>query len=93
MIDESLKRRFGAIAIRKGFITKEQFMAAMAMQIENDLKGKQPKLIGSVLTDLGYMTAEQVGQVIGSMAKPDAPACPECGTLMLICSNCGAYLR
>ena len=93
MIDEGLRRRFGDIAIRKGFINKEQFIEAMAFQIENELEGRQPKLIGSVLTDMGYLTREQVDEVIGVMAKPDVPQCPECGTLLLTCSNCGAYLR
>ena len=55
MIDEGLRRRFGDIAIRKGFITKEQLIEAMTFQIENELEGKQPKLIGSILTDLGYL--------------------------------------
>ncbi|MFC1824932.1 hypothetical protein ACFL9T_19660 [Thermodesulfobacteriota bacterium] len=93
MIDEGLRKRFCDIAIRKGFITKEHFVKAMAFQIENELKGKQPRLIGSILNEKGYMTEEQIDEVIEVMAKPDIPKCPECGTMPLICSNCGAYLR
>ena len=93
MIDESLRQRFGEIAIRSGFITKEQFIEAMAIQIENEIEGIQPKLIGSILQEVGFMTDEQINQVIGTMAKPNVPKCPNCGILILQCSNCGAHLR
>jgi hypothetical protein len=93
MTDEGLRKRFGDIAIRKGFLTKEHFVEAMAFQIENELDGKQPKLIGSILMEKAYMTEEQVDDVIHVMAKPEIPKCPKCGTIPLVCSNCGAYLR
>ena len=93
MIDENLKQRFGELAIRLGFITKDQFIEAMAIQIENELEGTQPKLIGSILLDAGFMTTEQLDDVIKLMAKPDVPTCPNCGMLVLQCTNCGAHLR
>ena len=93
MLDENLKQRFGELAIRSGFITKDQFIEAMAIQIENELEGTQPKLIGSILLDVGYMTDEQIGEVTELMAKPAVPNCPNCGVLVLQCTNCGAHLR
>jgi len=93
MIDENLRQRFGDIAIRKQFITKDQFVEAMAFQIENELEGIQPKLIGSILRDMGYITAAQIDEVVSIMAKADVPVCPNCGILTLVCSNCGATIR
>jgi hypothetical protein len=93
MLEENIRERFGDIAIRKGFITKDQFIEAMAFQIENEMEGIQPKLIGSLLHDLGYMSEDQLDEIVESMTQPEVPLCPNCGILTLVCSNCGANIR
>ena len=93
MIDEVLKQRFGEIAIWLGFITKGQLIEAMTVQIENEREGAPPKLIGSILQEAGFITREQIDQVIESIDKPNVPKCPNCGILVLQCSNCGVHLR
>ena len=92
-IDGHLKKRFGAIAIQSRFVTKDQMIEAMTVQIEDETEGMQPKLIGSILQQAGFMTLEQVDQVIETMDRPNVPECPVCGTLALQCSNCGAHIR
>ena len=92
-MEENIRERFGDIAIRKGFITKDQFIEAMAFQIENEMEGIQPKLIGSLLMDLGYMSKEQLNEIVDTMTHPRVPLCPNCGILTLVCSNCGAHIR
>ncbi len=67
MSEEKLTKRFGAVAIKKGFITKDQFVEAMAMQIENDLEGTEPKHLGAILNTMEYMTDEQISEVLGAM--------------------------
>ena len=64
MDHKRLIKRFGVVAIERGFISKDQFVNAMAMQIENDLEGIQPKQLGSILKDMGYMTLEQINDVL-----------------------------
>jgi hypothetical protein len=64
MENRVLDKRFGAIAIEKGFITKEQFVEGMAMQIEDDIEGTEHRLIGSLLSNMGYMTSQQVHEVL-----------------------------
>ena len=66
---KKLIKRFGTVAVEKGFITKEQFVEAMGMQIENELEGIQPKLTGDVLVEMGYLTQDQVREVLRGMAK------------------------
>ena len=63
-----IQKRFGAIAIDKGFITKEQFVEAMAMQIENELEGKIIP-IGWILESMGYMTEQQIDEVLATLIK------------------------
>lgn len=67
MADKKSIKRFGAAAISKGFITKEQFVEAMAMQVEIDLEGPEPRALGSILISMGYMTGEQVDEVLESI--------------------------
>lgn len=70
MAEEKLIKRFGAIAIEKGFITKDQFVEAMAIQIENDLDGVKPKNLGTILNAMGYMTDEHVHVALKAMGIP-----------------------
>ena len=69
---ENPEKRFGTIAIEKGFITKDQFVEAMAVQIENDLEGIEHRLIGSILYSMDYMTDIQINEVLESMSKAKA---------------------
>ena len=80
------------MAVEKGFITKVQFFEAIEVQIESDLKGDQPELIGSILRELGHMTTRQIDEVVESMSKKQY-TCPNCGVMILECPNCGAILR
>ena len=70
MAEEKLIKRFGSIAIEKGFITKDQFIDAMAMQIENDLEGIKTKNLGTILKAMGYMTDEQIKEVVAALGIP-----------------------
>ncbi len=61
------EKRFGTLSVEKGYITKEQLLEAMRIQVEQDLDGIEHRLIGSLLLSMGYMTVEQVNEVIESI--------------------------
>jgi hypothetical protein len=65
-----LEKRFGTIAVEKGFTTKEQVLEAMNVQVSEDLDGKEHRRIGSILYSLGYITIPQINEVLESMQKP-----------------------
>jgi len=65
-----LEKRFGTIAVEKGFTTKEQIIEAMKQQVGEDLDGKEHRRIGSILYSLGYITIPQINEVLESMQKP-----------------------
>lgn len=66
---KAVEKRFGDIAIEMGFITEEQLEEATKVQMEQDADGLEHRLIGSILYGLGYMTIQQVNEVIESSKK------------------------
>ena len=61
--------RFGTIAVKKGFVTKEQVLEAMKIQMERDLDGLEHRLIGSILYSMGYITLPQIDEVAEDVKK------------------------
>ena len=63
------EKRFGVIAIEKGFITPDDLFKALKIQVREELEGSSHRLIGEVLLDQGCMTIAQVEEVLGVMEK------------------------
>ncbi|MBN2123792.1 MAG: hypothetical protein JW821_05845 [Deltaproteobacteria bacterium] len=59
------RRRFGFIAVENGFITIDQLIRGMTVQVREDTGDKRGRRIGEILQSLGYMTASQVDTVLG----------------------------
>jgi len=69
MTVEVQDKRFGVIAVEKGFITKERLFEALKIQIEEDLQKKKHNLIGLILIKLGYLTHDQADEILLAMKK------------------------
>ena len=67
MSEEKLDKRFGVVAIDKGFITLENLIEAMKIQILENLDGSDHRLIGQILWEEGYIKTEQINEVLESM--------------------------
>ena len=67
MSEGMLDKRFGAVAIDKGFITLENLIDAIKIQVIENLEGSDHRLIGQILWEKGYLTTEQINEVIESM--------------------------
>ena len=67
MSEGMLDKRFGAVAIEKGFITLENLIEAMRIQILENLDGSDHRLIGQILWEEGYIDSEQINEVLKSM--------------------------
>jgi hypothetical protein len=59
-------KRFGVVAVEKGFITKEQLFEALKIQVEEDLSGEPHTLIGIILIKL---TREEADDILLAMKK------------------------
>ena len=67
---QELDKRFGAIAIEKGFIRIDQLMDALEVQVREELSGIKHRLIGRILFDLRFMTFPQIREVLATMKSP-----------------------
>jgi hypothetical protein len=70
MVGIQRERRFGAVAVEMGFITIEQFLQAMNIQIQEDIETGEHRLLGMILVDMGAMTTKQVKEVLMAMGVP-----------------------
>ena len=69
MSDESkhvahYEKRFGVIAIEKGFITEKDLVHALTIQVREDIEKGTHQLIGELFLDLGIMDADQIEGVV-----------------------------
>ena len=65
----SYEERFGNIAIAKGFITSEDLLAALKMQVQEETEKKQHSLIGQILLEQVVISGEQIQQVLSELFK------------------------
>jgi hypothetical protein len=67
MPEGMLDKRFGAVAIDKRFISLEQLFEAMKIQISENAQGVEHRLIGQILWEKGYISTEQINEVLKEM--------------------------
>lgn len=60
-------RRFALIAVERGFISAEQAKSALAQQMDEDLANKPHRVIGAILMDNGWITAERIDSVLNEL--------------------------
>jgi len=60
---------FGVLAVEKSIITAGQLGKAVSVQMNEDLTGMRHRLLGQILVDLGYMTQEQVDEVLNTISE------------------------
>ena len=60
----AFEKRFGFIAVKKGFISVEELIEAMAIQIREELAKRRHRPIGQILVDLDYLSTGQVREVL-----------------------------
>jgi hypothetical protein len=57
-------RRFGQAAVERGFITPEQLKEALTEQVNDDLAKMPHRLLGDILFEKNFMTADQIEAVL-----------------------------
>ena len=66
---ENLEKRFGELAIEKGYITKNQLLEAFEVQVSDALNQKKRRLIGTILFDLGYINHQRIDIVLRELTQ------------------------
>jgi|APFre7841882654_1041346.scaffolds.fasta_scaffold541429_2 hypothetical protein len=64
-----LCRRFGTIAVKKGFVSADQIKEAFIEQLDDDLNRREHRLIGTILFEKDLMTWDQVNIVLKALFK------------------------
>ncbi|MCF8062199.1 MAG: hypothetical protein K9M82_06765 [Deltaproteobacteria bacterium] len=59
--------RFGVVAVERGFITPEQFVAALQVQVEENLNRSGHRLIGMILLEQGLLTLDQIDEILSEL--------------------------
>jgi hypothetical protein len=55
---------FGEVALDKKFVTPDQLYEALTIQARDKVEGRDEKLLGQILLELGYVNEDQVRVVL-----------------------------
>lgn len=69
METEHLEKRFGIVAVEKKFVTAEQVVEAMRIQVLEDVQNGKHRLIGRILLEQGILKLAQVDEVLETLGK------------------------
>ena len=61
------QRRFGLIALEKGFIKADQLYEALITQRAQETGGAERRRLGMILKDLGYLTVSQINEIMQTL--------------------------
>ena len=64
---KNIQKRFGVIAVEKGFISTEQLAEALVIQARENADKGEHRLLGQILLDLGYITEAQIEKVVETL--------------------------
>lgn len=67
VLESTVEPRFGDVAISKGFISVDQLVEAMTVQLTEEAEQDKHRLIGEILVDLGHMSRIQVQETLNTM--------------------------
>jgi len=58
------EKRFGVVAIEMGFITSDELINGLKVQVQEDVELGYHRLIGEIFLDRGDMSEEQIAEVL-----------------------------
>lgn len=69
METEHLEKRFGIVAIEKGFVRPDEIVDALRIQVKEDIESGRHRLIGRILLEQGKLSLSQVDEVLDILGK------------------------
>ncbi len=69
MASKNFRRRFGSLAVEKGFITLEQLFEAIKVQILEEVGADNHRLLGAILLEQNLITNPQIDSLLTSLGK------------------------
>lgn len=71
MTKEEIKLRFGTVAVKKSFVSLDQVIEALKIQLTENVEEEKSRPIGEILLSLGYMSESQIDEVLREMFGDD----------------------
>jgi hypothetical protein len=69
METDHLEKRFGIVAIEKGFVRADEIVDALRIQVKEDIETGRHRLIGRILLEQGKLTLPQIDEVLETLGK------------------------
>jgi K+ transporter len=66
---EHYEKRFGIVAIEKGFISSEDLIEALKVQVGEEIEIGKHRLLGAILLYQDKITARQIDDVVKTLFK------------------------
>ena len=66
---EHLEKRFGVLAVEKGYVTPDEVIEALKIQVMEDVEKGNHRPIGVILLEKGLITTSQLIDVLEIMGK------------------------
>ena len=66
---EEFESLFGNLAVKKGFITSEEFVQALENQVNEEIDNGHLRPVASILQEKGYITSPQIDDVFATLMK------------------------
>ena len=64
---KELDQRFGSIAVQKGFITSEQLIEVLSIQVTENIENNTHRIIGTILREKAYLSIKQLTEILNEM--------------------------
>ncbi|UCF95433.1 MAG: hypothetical protein JSW39_15225 [Desulfobacterales bacterium] len=69
MKEKKGEKRFGCIAVEKGFIAPDQLVQALEIQARENVEQGTHRLLGQILADMGLLSQDQVEEILETMSQ------------------------
>jgi hypothetical protein len=66
---EHLEKRFGLIAVEKGYVNPDHLIEALKTQVIEDMEKGEHRLIGRILLEQGLLSTAQIDEILGVLGK------------------------
>ena len=63
-------RPFDTVAVEMGFVTLDQVLNAMNIQVREDIENGEHRLLGTILVEMNVMKVSQIKEVLLAMGVP-----------------------
>jgi hypothetical protein len=69
METDHLEKRFGIVAVEKGFVKPDEIVDALRTQVKEDVESGRHRLIGRILLEQGKLSMSQIDEVLEILGK------------------------